>query len=329
MDSLKAILTLDYELYFGRDTGRPQVAMIEATDRLVEVLNRYDAKAVFFVDATYLLSLKVNYFNSKILQADYDNVVSHIKKLEADGHQIQLHIHPHWIDSVYDGSGWKIKTDRYRLADWTKSEAQEIIINSIDELNSHLNKKVFVFRAGGWCIQPFAHISDALLKGGVTVDSTVFKNGRSNSDSHMFDFSVAPDLAFWKFRDDPCIPDPGGPFLELPIASMRVSPLFFWRVAFTKIFSNSTLHRSFGSGVAISNSRSDIVRLMTSFSNSVVSVDGYKSTLLLNSYKNYLRREMEYFVVIGHPKALSEYSLKNISNWLCFLQSRGEKLKLF
>ena len=326
---MKVLLTLDYELYFGSVVGTPQVSMIGATDKLLKILDQYNAKCVFFVDATYLLKLSHFAKSSPALVDDYNDVVGHIKFLESQGHQIQLHIHPHWMDSTYESGTWNIISDRYRLADWSKAKAGQIIAKSTDELNKHLENKVFAFRAGGWCIQPFLHIAAALQDSGITLDSTLFKGGRSQSISHSFDFSPAPDLDSWEFERDPCEPVNEGRFTEIAISSMKVSPFFYWRFAIAKIFGDKKIHGSFGDGSAIKNSKKDTIRMMTKYSNSVVSVDGFKSSLLLDSYKKALRNENDYFVAIGHPKALTEYSLKNIREWLSYMDLQGTKLEVY
>mgnify|MGYP000282618623 CR=1 FL=1 len=224
---MQTILTLDYELSFGKKTGTPQVAIIEATNKLLTVLDRYNAKAVFFVDATYLLRLKELSSIDNNLQQDYDDVVSHIQELECKGHQIQLHIHPHWVDSTFGDNRWNINAKRYRLSNWSKGEAKDIINRCVTELNKHLTNPVFAFRAGGWSIQPFNHIKEALKQNNIWLDSTVFNKGRSLSDTHSFDFLAAPKKTHWQFNDDPCIEDPDGFFTEIAISSRRVSPLFY------------------------------------------------------------------------------------------------------
>jgi len=326
---VKVILTLDYELFFGTRVGTPQRSMIAASNRLLDVLQRYDAKAVFFVDATYLARLKALKKDHPVLQKDYDDVVGHIQYLESEGHQVQLHIHPHWVDSLYDGQAWHLDTHRYRLMDWSREDAAMIISDSVSELNRHLSHKVFAFRAGGWCIQPFSHISRALTENGITLDSTVFKNGRASSDTHAFDFTAAPDLTHWSFENDPCAADDAGSFMEIPISSMRVSPLFFWRLAYVKLLGDKSLHGAFGDGAAIKNSNKDLLRILTCYSDSVISIDGYKSSCLIKEYQTAKSRGDDYFVVIGHPKALSNYSLNNINTWLSVLIKDDNRPVLF
>jgi len=326
---VKAILTLDYELFFGSRVGTPQTTIIATTNKLLDVLQRYDAKAVFFVDATYLARLKALKQDHSALQKDYDNVVGHIQYLEAEGHQIQLHIHPHWFDSSYDGDVWQLDTHRYRLMDWSQEDAAMIISDSVSELNRHLKHKVFAFRAGGWCIQPFSHISRALEDNGITLDSTVFKNGRALSDTHAFDFTTAPDLTYWSFENDPCETDDAGSFREIPISSISVSPLFFWRLAYVKLFGDKSLHGAFADGSAIKNSNRDLFRMLTRYSDSVVSIDGYKSSCLVKAYERAKNRGDDYFVVIGHPKAASNYALNHINDWLSVVATENNGLSLF
>jgi len=326
---MKVILTLDYELFFGTRVGTLRQSIIETSNILLEVLNRYHAKAVFFVDATYLLRMNMLKEKHPALQGDYEEMVNHIRDLEREGHQIQLHIHPHWLDSSYENGAWSMDVRRYRLIDWSKDDAYKIIASSVCELNQHLSHDVFAFRAGGWCIQPFHHIAKALIDHGIQLDSTVFKHGKALSESHAFDFTEAPDLTHWKFDSDPCVASDAGLFKEVAISSMRVSPLFFWRFAFVKIFGDKSLHGSHGDGVAIKNSRGDLLRMLTCYSNSVVSIDGYKSSCLLNEYRKAKSRGDDYFVVIGHPKALSNYALNKVDEWLSTMAEDGVHLRCF
>lgn len=326
---MKTLLTLDYELFFGARTGTPQVSMIRATDRLLAVLDEFQAKAVFFVDATYLVRLREYSHLFPDLKKDHRELVRHIRMLEAQGHQIQLHIHPHWADSYFNGRHWQVNTQRYRLGDWRHEQVLQMVSRATDELNRHLLNRAFVFRAGGWCIQPFGRVRQALLENGIHTDSTVFRGGRCHSSSHCFDFSEAPQLNSWRFDEDPCRRSSSGVFTEIPISSVRVSPAFYWRFALNKLFGSRKLHRSFGDGTPIKNSRADTLRMLTKNSHSVVSVDGYKSSLLQESYQVAAREGRGYFVVMGHPKALSEFSLNNIRDWLTQLYAVGGSLSLY
>lgn len=326
---MRTMLTLDYELFFGKHTGTPQACMINACDALLKVLDKYSAPAVFFVDASYLVRLREYGARSTKLARDYSDVVSHIRQLEACGHQIQLHIHPHWFDSWHDGDRWHMVTDRYRLSQWSQQDIGSLVTRCVHELNSHLARKVFAFRAGGWCVQPFTSIADALHKNGVFVDSSVFYGGAAESDVHRFDFRSAPRDSCWRFDTDPCQSVPSGPFTELAISSHYVSPLFYWRLALVRLFGQKKWHARFGDGSPVENGSRDLLHMLTHHSHMAVSIDGYKAMLLRQAFKQAEKNKQAHFVAMGHPKSLTPFGLKYLRLWLDEVYSNGEGLQLY
>lgn len=311
------MLTLDYELFFGSRTGTIEGCIITPTKKILEVLDQYGVKASFFVDVCYLERLYEERREYPQLQQDYDNLTRQIKSLFHQGHDIQLHIHPHWRDSHFSEGEWKIDARRYRLIDWPIEQVAEMFKRGTKLLNEILDTEVFVYRAGGWCIQPFEHLSEAMKNSGISVDSTVFKGGRNLSKTHFFNFLKAPDKTHWKFSVDPLIEDCKGNFFEIAISSITVSPLFFWKLAFAKKIGGDR-HKNLGDGLSLPTSRKDIIRMLTCYSHSVVSMDGYRSSLLQGALnkceKNFTKND--YFVVIGHPKITTSFSLQQLEKFL-------------
>lgn len=318
----KILLTFDYELYFGAYSGTQEKSIIHPTQRVLEVLNKYHIKGTFFVDAGYLLKLEFYKEHYPNLSQDHATLLQQIQRLVVEGHEIQLHIHPHWEDSFYDGQKWVINTSRYRLHDFTKEEIEEIVARYKRVLEQFTPHPIFVFRAGGWCLQPFNLLKEALQKHHIYFDSTVYHGGKNKSQTHYFDFTQAPKMPKWRFDSDPLKPKPQGFFTEIPISSYRLSPWFFWKFLYHKKFGGEK-HRVFGDGIAAGGSKLDKVRMLTSSTHSVVSMDGYKSSFLWDAYEAFLRDETEEnFVVIGHPKAMSEYSLAKLERFLSKSQNR-------
>jgi len=105
-----------------------------------------------------------------------------------------------------------------------------------------------------------------------------------------------------------------GFFTELPISSIKVNPLFFWKFAITKKIATKE-HKIYGDGSPVGASKKDILRMLTTPSYSCVSCDGFKSSLLKTNYKKFQSLGHEKFVVIGHPKAQTIYSLNKINNF--------------
>ena len=121
---MKFILSLDYELFFGANTGTVGNCLLEPTNAIVDVVERRDAKVVLFVDAGFLVRLCEQATHYSELQRDYDSIRRQLSEIGARGHDIQLHVHSHWEDSYFDGSQWVLETSRYRLHDFNQDDAR-------------------------------------------------------------------------------------------------------------------------------------------------------------------------------------------------------------
>jgi len=312
---MKIFFTFDYELFFGKNIGTLDNCIINPTDELIKIADKYNVKFTFFVDSGYIIKLDEYRKKYPVLDVDYQKITLQIKQLSNIGHDIQLHIHPHWEDSYFDGKKWIIDTTRYRLHKFDEQQVDNIVFRYKKVLTELVGDTVFAFRAGGWCIQPFDKISKALQKHNIWLDSTLYKNGLTLSYTHFFDFRNMPEKTRWKFGNNPLIEDNDGFFTEIPISSIKVSPFFYWKFAFSKKFATSK-HKIFGDGSPAGASKKDIFKMLVKPSYSAVSCDGYKSSLLFKAYKNSLVTNNENFVIIGHPKAMSYYALNILSKFI-------------
>lgn len=313
---MRTLITLDYEVFFGRRTGTVARSVIEPTEALVAVARRHGAKLVFFVDAGFILRLRSEMRKARALAAEHDALCRQVEGLARAGHEIQLHIHPHWEDSSWTGTGWHIDVARYALQSFSPAGIHDIVGRYATVLRDLAGPgAAHAYRAGGWVLQPFGKIRNALLAHGVTIDSTVFAGGRSESRVQPFDFAGAPAKSRWRFDTDPLVEAPRGPFLEVPIASRTLSPAFFWRFAAVKKLGGAK-HRAFGDGQALAMEGGDLRRKLTRRSVSVVGIDGYKASFLAAAAREWQARGHEDFVVIGHPKALTPYSLGRLDQFL-------------
>lgn len=309
---MRTLLTLDYEVFFGQQTGSVERCLIEPTEALVSLAARHGGTLVFFVDAGYLLRLRAEMSKSGRLQRDWSAVSRQLDVLVTAGHEIQLHVHSHWERSYWDAdrSCWQLDLSRYALHSFDRGEVADIVTRYTDELRRIAGRDAaMVYRAGGWVIQPFAHLRDALAASGVWIDSTVFHGGHVDNDVARFDFRSAPTDEVWRFDADPLRPDPNGRFLEVAISSIDLSPAFFWRLAWMKKFGGAA-HRQFGDGRAVQLGREDLLRKLLHRSTSVVSLDGYKASYLAPAASKHRQDGGRTLVAIGHPKALTRYSLR-------------------
>ena len=167
---MKIYLTFDYELFFGDHSGSVEKCMLEPTQHLFDLADGENVHYTFFVDVGYLIA------SSKYaeLENDRTRVERQIKEMIDRGHDVQLHIHPHWQKAEYADGEWKMNTrGAYKISDFTQDEIDEIFGNYKHYLETLIGRKVCAFRAGGWCIQPFEAFKEVFTKYELNIDSSV------------------------------------------------------------------------------------------------------------------------------------------------------------
>ena len=237
------LLTFDYEIFFGGVSGSVEKCLVEPVDKLIQLLKEINVRATFFVDTSYLLKLDQEKENFEALESDYKQVTNNIKNIILAGHDVQLHIHSHWLDAEYNceiGS-WCFSYERYRLHSLIEEDDEHnmnTVSGYVQQCSAILKKickqvnpnyELYCFRAGGWSVQPFSVISKYLYNSGVRYDSSVLPGFVSTeTDIHYFDFSRCPKQLIWKFDEkNVCEPVESGRFIQIPIPTVQISN---WRL---------------------------------------------------------------------------------------------------
>ena len=309
------LLGLDYELFLGTRPGSVERCLLEPTDAIAGVMEKYGFRFTLFVDATFLLQLQKYAGKYAKIATDLTRIEEHLRRLVKRGHDVQLHVHPHWEDCTFDGTQWSPNTNRYRLHNFADSEIRSILRESKALLANLAGCDIFAFRAGGWCLQPFSQIAPALRDEGIWLDSTVFVGGQSKDRQRWYDFTSAPNRSFWRFSDDPIVEDQTGEFVEVPISTHKLSPLFFWGIALRKKLGGAR-HQPFGDGGLMQADGKYYWQRLTQSTFSAVSMDGVKSDMLEVAYRSHAGKGATILNVIGHPKSLTRYALMRLDEFL-------------
>ena len=307
-------ITLDYEIYFGENHGTVEKCIIYPTSELIRIAEKHNVRFCFFVDCGFIIRLAEYKIKYPQLEKDYNAVTQQIKYLSDTGHEVQLHIHPHWEDSYYNGERWIINIKRYKLVDFNEAEISDIVCRYKKVLTEITGKTIFAYRAGGWCLQPFSKLKKAFIENQITLDSSVFRNGFYSSEHYSYDFRSAPNKDIYHFEDKPESEVADGYFTELPISDIRNSPLFFWKL-FLLGRQNPYLHKPLGDGRAMS-APGQRKKMLTRYTDCTVSIDGYNANLLQKALRSLKGKKFSHMVVIGHPKALSRYSIIKLEEFV-------------
>ncbi|WP_434260749.1 hypothetical protein [Aliarcobacter cryaerophilus] len=287
--------------------------MIEPTDKILEIFKKYDAKGLFFVDATFLTVLKKDYFEG------YVKIKEQILDILKSGSDIGLHIHPHWIDSyMIDKNRWSFKSyENFRIHNLPKEKISTIIKDSFNELDTICKEfdkdyNIDSFRAGGWCIQPFNLIKDDLKSIGIKYDFSVLPGmKKDNLPKHYYDYKQAPQKDFWKFENDVLKEDDKGSFIEVPttIVKMNIFDLLKLKKSIKGL-------KTIGDGKGADDSSSSFVgkmKKLTPFIKYTLSSD----YMTLDMFKKNIQSvDKSVLVYVAHPKNFSDESFR-VLEYVC------------
>lgn len=143
------------------------------------------------------------------------------------GHDVQLHLHPTWLPECgatrTDGD-WHWET-RFAKANDYPGDLDALIERCVSRLHDVLRPiepeyRVTCFRAGAYQAQPFRRLSAALVRAGITCDSSVYAGGVSEERGYDYSHAYSDGQPYFASPWDPQLrgtPAETG-LLELPIA---------------------------------------------------------------------------------------------------------------
>ena len=298
----KICLTYDYELFF-KESGTVENCMLKPTYATLNILNSNSQVATFFVDVLFLIRLKE--INPE--QEDLLKIIDQLHFMVKNGHRIELHLHPHWLDAQYNEGKWFFPHyDRYRLNSLSIPEITDLFVSGtrfLEEIAREVisGYKVKAFRAGGWSIQPFHKLKEGFIAAGIEIDSTVAPGFKEVGD-RFYDFLNAPNKKYWRFSDDPLDEDVNGPFFEIPIhvyqrtVKDRINKYIYHRYTKDVIYGDG--RGLLGSPVKFSYNK---IRNKFRATISMLTSDSISSKELTSAIDNSFRDTV---VIINHPKSI-------------------------
>ena len=108
MTKLSFIITADYEI-FGNGLGCVKKCMVEPTERMLEICDKYDATLTLFVDVCEYWAFKKAADEVILYSEELPHILIEQQLQDAikRGHDVQLHFHPQWLDAKYEAGELK------------------------------------------------------------------------------------------------------------------------------------------------------------------------------------------------------------------------------
>ncbi|MBF0610474.1 MAG: hypothetical protein G8345_17240 [Magnetococcales bacterium] len=209
--------TADYELFMGCNHLSPQQALLEPTADLLEQCEQWQIPLTLFADVACLWRFRQWGEHDFVELAE-----GQLQQAVATGHDVQLHLHPHWLVAERQGKGFHFPANAYALATMATDEKEcarhihALVQQGVDYLQALLRPvkahyRCTAFRAGGYRLDPRRELLLSILSDhGLQVDSSIIPGYRQAG----VDFSQEPTHPGWVM----------GPMFEVPIAAATFTP---------------------------------------------------------------------------------------------------------
>ena len=169
-------LTHDWELR-GDGSGDIEQIQFAPLRKLLEIYRKHNARTTFLPDVMQQLrfrQLEGKYPELKPLADSWDD---HVREAFRQGHDIQLHLHPQWLNAQYENGRWKLNGD-WTILNYARDKANAMLANGKEYLESLLRPidasyRCLAFRAGALAAAPSDHLFNSLANLGIELDVSI------------------------------------------------------------------------------------------------------------------------------------------------------------
>lgn len=218
--------TFDYEIFHGRSAATPEETLFGPTRRMLERADELGIPFTLFADVCSAWRHR-DVGDHVFAQRFERELIDALRR----GHDVQLHVHAHWMRSEFVGGEWRLNEPKATLADlgFSTGEPASILKRAVEYLNTLLQPvdptyRCTAFRAGGLCLQPDERSLIALLEElGVQIDSSIAKDYVLDTDTFQIDYRHMPESANWNISSRDGLGGSSGGLLEVPILTFPLS----------------------------------------------------------------------------------------------------------
>lgn len=337
MKKIKFLFTFDYELPLGKVEDY-NVGLFFPTTRLIEAAYEIGIPIVFYADICS--AIRFREWDYKRYYVPFRN---QLQNALICGNDVQLHIHPHWMDSAFE-DGRFIPSANFSLSKFKSHNIysiEQIIDIAFEELTV-IGRAVkedyncIAFRAGGYDVEPeSARILSKLHALGIRFESSVIKGLYLNNANSHIDYRKFPNKSSWKISmEGPLTVEKGKDLLELPIASREVTSMDLMTRRINKMINKKEYHsrryKNGGSGYHgqfFKNSLKN--KLITLFNPIVLSLD--REHLEVSDLEAIVDYNIKQFAnesndliltLIGHPKSMGTYHIDLMKKFVERMKSK-------
>lgn len=212
-------ITADYEIFLGKNFYNSDIVLFEPARRLAELCSRLQAPLTLFADVCSVWAHERCGATAFVQQFE-----SQLRNCLLAGHDVQLHIHPHWEHAYLEADNWVHDDHRIHLSEF--DDAASIIArgkNYLCDLLTPVAKQYdcIAYRAGGLALQPNEHATIRDLRNvGIRIDSSIAKGYTLKLDTITINYGEWPEHANWFISEETGLaPGARTGLFEVPVAT--------------------------------------------------------------------------------------------------------------
>lgn len=170
------VLTHDWELR-GDGSGDIEEIQFAPMRRLLEIYRQHNVRTTFLPDVMQQVRFRQLQSREPALEMLADKWDEHVRQAFCARHDVQLHLHPHWSNAVYQNGRWKL-AGNWAIVNYDRQTAFELVAvckNYLETLLAPLGPgyRCLAFRAGALAAAPSQHLFESLVKLGIEIDVSI------------------------------------------------------------------------------------------------------------------------------------------------------------
>jgi hypothetical protein len=178
----------------GNGTGDPRVLQFEPMRKLVKIFNEHGIRGSFNAEVMQQLTYRSEQERFPELKAIADEWEEVVTESFRQGHDIQLHLHPQWMDARYEGNGnWKLSGD-WSILNYPPQQIRAMLVAGKQYLETLLRRidqrySCVSFRSGSWCAAPSDSLMPILSELGFVFDMSIVAGIRNDTPQVRLDYT--------------------------------------------------------------------------------------------------------------------------------------------
>jgi len=169
-------LTHDWELR-GDGSGDPEQIQFAPLRQLLEIYAQAGARTTILPDVMQQLAFRRLEREHSALKALADSWDEQVREAFRQGHDIQLHLHPQWLNADYEAGRWQMNGD-WSILNYAREVAYAMLAETkqyLEDLLRPVNStyRCLAFRAGALAAAPSNHLFESLVELGIELDVSI------------------------------------------------------------------------------------------------------------------------------------------------------------